>query len=84
MTSPPTPVLDVSGYVLRRLDEHLLALSELREQMRFHTKTAPGHRHGLAVTAIVLTEKFAADLHRALQAPGGNRRTAEVSASPAG
>ena len=76
------PVLDVSVYVLRRLDEHLLDLRGLRDQMRVRSTTAPGSRHSLAVTAVALTERFAADLHQALQAQAAHPGTGGPAGSP--
>lgn len=77
------PVLDVSVHVLRRLDEHLLDLRALRERMRVHTTIMPGHRHSLAVTAVALTEDFAADLRQALQTPASDSQAPGPSGSPA-
>jgi hypothetical protein len=68
--SPPAAQVDVSAFVLHRLDRHLCDLQELRDRMRMNTTTGPGHRLALTYVAVTLTEDFAEELGQVLRDTG--------------
>jgi hypothetical protein len=57
---------DLSVYVLHLLDDHLVAMQEIRDRMRHGGRTSPGGRRTVALESITLAEQYAANLAHAL------------------
>lgn len=57
---------DLSAYVLSMLDDHLDAMRDIRDRMRFGSTTSPGARRTVALESISLAEEYAESLRHAL------------------
>jgi hypothetical protein len=66
-----SPPMDVSAFVLRRLDRHLRDLQLVRDRMRLNTTTGAGDRMVLALDGAALAERFAAELREVLRPSAG-------------
>lgn len=56
----------MSAYVLAALDEHLAALSRIRQDMRATGTIGPGDRRTLALDSVAQAAQFADEVRRAL------------------
>jgi hypothetical protein len=71
----PSPALDLHGYVLARLDEHLADLYRLRRQLVVARPTRPGARRLAAAATAAGAQRYARDIARALDVPHGAEST---------
>ncbi|OLB81621.1 MAG: hypothetical protein AUI14_02690 [Actinobacteria bacterium 13_2_20CM_2_71_6] len=58
--------IDLHGYVLARLDDHLAAMSALRHELAVPRPLRPGSRWQLAAATALAAQWYAHDLTRAL------------------
>ena len=69
LEAEPVAEADLSAFVLNLLDDHLAAMREIRERLRPGGTITPGGRRTIALDSIVIAERYADRMTRALSAP---------------
>lgn len=67
LDTPLAAETDLSAYVLNLLDDHLVAMRDIRDRMRPAGTISAGGRRALALDSATLAEQYAVRMHHALR-----------------